>query len=78
VNRSWRLSIRGSLRERANPTLKWIVSGAVALVVVLLTVPVLRHAFDFGPLRPVEWLMAMTAGFVAIGWFELYKTRTSR
>jgi Ca2+-transporting ATPase len=78
VNRSWRLSIRESLRERANPTLKWIISGAIALVVILLTVPVLRDAFNFGPLHPVEWLMAITAGFVAIGWFELYKTRTSR
>ena len=54
VNRFWRLSIRGALRERANPTLKWIMTGAVLLVVLPLTIPVLRDAFNVGPLRPTE------------------------
>jgi Ca2+-transporting ATPase len=74
VNRSWRLSIRAALRERANPTLKWILTGAVLLVVLLLTIPALRDAFRFGPLRPTEWLVATAAGLAGVGWFELYKT----
>jgi Ca2+-transporting ATPase len=62
------------LRERANPTLKWILTGAVLLVVLLLTIPALRDAFRFGPLRPTEWLVATAAGLAGVGWFELYKT----
>ena len=75
VNRSWRLSVRQSLRERANPTLKWILSGAVTLVVLLLTVPALRDVFDFGPIEPRDWLIAAGAGCTALTWFEVLKRR---
>lgn len=78
VNRSWRLSIRQSFRERANPTLKWILPGAVAMVVVLLTIPVLRDAFDFGPVHPLDSIVAVTTGFLSVTWFEIYKHRTTR
>jgi Ca2+-transporting ATPase len=73
VNRSWRLSIRQSLRERANPTLKWILPGAIAMVVVLLTVPPVRDAFHFGPLTPLWWVTAVVAGSASVTWFEVYK-----
>jgi Ca2+-transporting ATPase len=76
VNRSWRLSIWRSFRERRNPTLKWILTSAGALLVVLLTVPWLRDAFNFGPIRPVDWLVAVVAGFIGVVWFEAYKART--
>jgi Ca2+-transporting ATPase len=75
VNRSWRLSARQALRERPNPTLKWILPGAGAMVVVLLTVPALRHAFHFGALEPIDWFIAVAAGLVAIAWFEMLKRR---
>ena len=78
VNRSWRLSIRQSFKERANPTLKWILPGAIGMVIVLLTVPALRDAFKFGPLHPVDWIVATTAGLVSVMWFEIYKHRTGR
>jgi Ca2+-transporting ATPase len=78
ANRSWRLSIRQSLRERSNPTLKWIVAGAISMVIVLLTIPVLRDAFSFGPLRPVDWIVAVLAGSASVTWFEVYKQRTHR
>ncbi len=77
VNRSWRLSIWQSFRERRNPTLKWILAGA-ALLVVLLTVPSLRNAFHFGPMKPVDWLVALVAGFIGVAWFEIYKARARR
>jgi Ca2+-transporting ATPase len=77
VNRSWRLSIWQSFRERRNPTLKWILAGA-ALLVVLLTVPSLRDAFHFGPMKPTDWLVALLAGFVGAAWFEVYKARVRR
>ena len=78
VNRSWRLSIRRALRERANPTLKWIVAGAVGMVAVLLSVPAARDAFGFGPLTPLDWLVAFVAGCAAVGWFEIYKRHRRR
>ena len=78
MNRSWRLSIRRALRERANPTLKWILTGAVLLVVLLpAKIPALRDAFNFGPLRPTDWAVATAAGFAGDGWFELSKTQLS-
>ena len=76
VNRSWRLNIRQSFRQRRNPTLKWILLSALALLVLVLTVPGLRDAFNFGPMTPVEWLVAIVAGIVGVVWFEAYKVRT--
>jgi len=78
VNRSWRLSTRQSLRERTNPTLKWILPGAIGMVIVLLTVPALRGAFHFGPLHPVDWVVAVVAGSVSVVWFEIYKGHAVR
>lgn len=80
VNRSWRLSIWAALRQRRNPTLKWIIGVAGTLLVVLLNVPGLRSAFSFGPMRPTEWVVAPIAGFLGVAWFEGYKawTRSSR
>jgi Ca2+-transporting ATPase len=78
VNRSWRLSIRQSLRERANPTLKWILPSALGMVIVLLTVPALRDAFNFGPLEPSNWVVAVIAGSASVSWFEIYKRRATR
>jgi len=73
VNRSWRLSVWQTLRQRSNPTLKWILSLAGALLVVLLTVPALRHAFHFGPLGAFDWLVVTAAGCCGVAWFEIYK-----
>ena len=78
VNRSWRLSVRQSLRERANPTLKWILPLASGMVIVLLTVPALREAFNFGPLHAVDWVVSVFAGVASVVWFEIYKRESSR
>jgi Ca2+-transporting ATPase len=75
VNRSWRLSIHQSLRQRRNPTLKWIMATAAIVLILLLCVPSLRHAFNFGALRPSEWPIAVLAGFLGVVWFELYKIK---
>ncbi len=78
VNRSWRLSIWQAIRQRKNRTLKWILGLAGAWLVVLLSVRRLRTAFNFGPMRPVDWLVAVVAGFIGVAWFEVYKARTAR
>ena len=74
VNRSWRLPVWRTFRERRNRTLKWVVGGAALLLVVLLNVPVLRRAFDLGPLAPGDWALAVAAGAAGVAWFEIYKT----
>lgn len=78
VNRSWRLSIWQTFRQRRNPTLKWLFALAGTLLVTLLTVSSLRTAFDFGPMRPLDWLVAIIAGAVGVAWFEVYKSRGRR
>ena len=75
VNRSWRLSAWQALRQRANPTLRWILAAAATLLVLFLTVPALRDAFSFGPMTPLDWLVALAAGLIGVAWFEAYKTR---
>lgn len=73
VNRSWRLSVWQTFRDRRNPALKWILLSAGVLLVTILTVPGLRHAFSFGPLPPIGWLVAVSAGLLGVAWFEIYK-----
>jgi len=73
VNRSWRLSILGSLRQRRNRWLPWILLVAAVLLAVLLSVPAARIAFRFGPITWSEALLALAAGFAGVAWFEVYK-----
>ncbi|GAA2104076.1 HAD-IC family P-type ATPase [Microlunatus panaciterrae] len=73
VNRSWRLSIWRTFRERRNGTLKWILTATLLLLIVVLSVPWLREAFNLGPVRAVDWLLALLAGVAGVVWFEIYK-----
>jgi Ca2+-transporting ATPase len=75
VNRSWRLSVWRSWRERRNPTLGWILALGTAFLAVVLNVPGARRAFHFGALRPLEWAVAVAAGLAGVAWFEAYKAR---
>ncbi|MFM9034328.1 MAG: cation-translocating P-type ATPase [Mycobacterium sp.] len=78
VNRSWRLPVWHTFRERRNPALKWILLGASALLVTILTVPALRQAFSFGAMPPTGWLVAGAAGLLGVAWFEIYKALGAR
>ncbi|WP_448006745.1 cation-translocating P-type ATPase [Agromyces bauzanensis] len=78
VNRSWRLPVWRTFRERRNRALKWILIGASALLAALLLVPALRDAFGLGPIGPLDWLVAIVAGFAGVAWFEVYKVIAAR
>jgi Ca2+-transporting ATPase len=78
VNRSWRLAVWQTFRERRNPTLKWILPLTVVLLIVFVSVPWLRNAFNFGPMEPVDWMVAFLAGPLCVAWFEVYKLRVRR
>jgi Ca2+-transporting ATPase len=73
VNRSWRLTALQALRQRRNRLLKWMLGGAVAALVGVITVPALRDAFAFGPIGVLDWLLALVVPLTAVSWFELYK-----
>jgi Ca2+-transporting ATPase len=78
VNRSWTLPIWRTFRERRNRTLKWILLGAGALLLLVLLVPGLRESFNLGAIGPVDWAVAVVAGFAGVMWFEVYKVIAGR
>ncbi len=78
VNRSWRLSIWQLFLQRRNKSVKWILAGAIVVLIVLINVPVLRRPFGFGPMSAFEWLISLAAGIAAVSWFELYKLARRR
>lgn len=73
VNRSWHLSIWQTFRQRRNRTLKWVVGGAAVTLVLVLSLPAVREAFDLGPMAATDWVVAVVAGFAGVVWFEVYK-----
>lgn len=78
VNRSWRLPVWRTFRERRNPAMKWILGGAALVLVSVLTIPGLRHAFNFGAITVNQWGLAILAGFAGVAWFEIYKMANAR
>jgi Ca2+-transporting ATPase len=73
VNRSWHLPVWRTFRQRRNHTLKWILTGALGLLVAVVTVPGLRDAFGFGPMAPLDWGVSVGAAAAGVAWFEAYK-----
>ena len=75
VNRSRHLSIYQTFKQRTNKTIKWVLSGAIGMLALLINVPILREAFHLSSLDGPEWLLVFIAGFGSILWFEIYKVR---
>ena len=73
VNRSWRLSIIGTLRERDNPAVKWIFGVTLSMLSLLIFVPPVRMAFDFGAVQARDVAIPLVAAVASILWFEGYK-----
>lgn len=73
ANRSRRLSIFQTFKQRTNKTIKWVVLGAISMLLLLVNVPILREAFHLSRMDAHEWLVAFVAGFGSILWFEVYK-----
>ena len=75
VNRSSRLTVAQALRRRRNPTVKWVVGGALAMLVALLAVPWLRELFSLGAVTVIDVAVAALAALASVAWFELVKLR---
>jgi Ca2+-transporting ATPase len=73
VNRSWRLSILGTIRERKNPAVKWIFGVTLSILSILIFVPPVRSAFDFGEIQVRDIAIPLLAAVASILWFEGYK-----
>jgi HAD ATPase, P-type, family IC len=72
TNRSWNESIFTILRT-PNPTVKWVASGALLFIGLVLTIPFLQQLFQFSPISIWEVIVSIVIGMSTILWFELYK-----
>ena len=76
LNRS-RITTLGDLVRPSNPTLWWLVAGALGGLLLALYVVPLREIFRFGPLSPAQLLLSFAtgaAGLAALGaWRTLAK-----
>jgi Ca2+-transporting ATPase len=76
VNRSWQLSALQSLRKLKNPTLKYILIFAGALMLVIVNVPAVAQALRLSSLTIFEWLICFAAVAIGLLWFEIFKLTT--
>jgi Ca2+-transporting ATPase len=73
VNRSWRLTVLGTVRARKNPAVPWTVVANLVVVVTLLSVGSLRSAFHLGTVSPLEATVACAVAAAGVAWFEIAK-----
>ena len=72
TNRSWSRTIVQSLRS-PNAALLWVLGGAVAFLVSVLSLPFLRDLFRFSKLHLNDVAICLAAGIFTILWFEAFK-----
>ncbi len=69
TNRSWSGTILDTIRN-PNPALWWVTGGAVVVLALVLSLPVLRGLFHFARLHTVDLALCLAAGVIGILWFE--------
>jgi Ca2+-transporting ATPase len=72
INRSWTRTILETIKQH-NPMLKWVLSGAIIFLLLVLYLPFLRSVFRFDILHASDILICLIAGIISILWFELMK-----
>ena len=77
TNLSWSGSILTVLRAR-NKALMAILTGALLLLALLLTLPAARSLFGFAPLSVGDVAIAVAAAGLSVAWFEVLKLRRRR
>jgi Ca2+-transporting ATPase len=73
VNRSWTRTVLGGLTTDPNAALGWVLGGATAFLVALVTVPFLRGVFRFAAFHAPDAVIVLAAGIAGVLWFEVYK-----
>ena len=71
-NRSWTRNIFQILAT-PNPTVKWVVGGAILFLALVLNIPFLTEIFLFEQVDLLEISLCAAAGLLSITGFELYK-----
>ena len=72
TNRSWSRSLLGILRT-PNTAQWWVVLGTIASLTLVLCLPMARNLFHFAPLHALDLTIAVSAGLLCVGWFEILK-----
>jgi Ca2+-transporting ATPase len=72
TNRSWSRSM-ADMFHVPNQALWWVIGSALALLILVLTIPVLREVFRFTALDPIDLAVCMIAGIIGLVAFELTK-----
>ena len=73
TNRSRTLTILQTFRQRENRAVKWIVIGALTILLSLIILPPLRLIFDLGAIGLFDWVLILFTATVGFGWYEIYK-----
>ena len=72
TNRSWSRGLFGILRT-PNTAQWWVVLGTIGFLALVLCLPVARNLFHFAPLHAIDLAIAVSAGLLCVGWFEILK-----
>ena len=67
-----------SMLRVKNAAFKWVVTGTLAVMTLILTVPFLEKLFRFGPVTWTDLFFALTGSVVAVGLMELVKLFSMR
>ena len=78
VNRSWSLGMVATILHRKNPTVKWVIGIAAALLILLIQIRPVANAFGLTPLQLVDWLQVSFLGLLSVVWFDIYKLRLNK
>ncbi len=76
-NRSWTRNIFQILNT-PNPTVKWVVGGAILFLALVLNIPFLTGIFLFEKVDLLEISICAAAGFMSITGFEIFKLAANR
>ena len=71
-NRSWTRNVFQIILSK-NPSVKWVVGGAVFFLFLILNVPFLLNLFQFERISIMETIICVICGLLSITWFEIYK-----
>ena len=72
ANLSWSRSILSTIWS-PNPALRWVLTGTLTFLGLVLYVPFLRDMFHFSTLNLLDLAICLVGGFLSILWFELVK-----
>lgn len=76
ANRSFEYALHRTIFYK-NPMLPVILGISAVMLLAILYVPFLAHLFKMGSLPLVDLGWCVLAGFVSVGWFEVYKALKS-